>query len=149
MSLQFRAMSSTRHHSDPAIDQVLSYWFNEDERYPNPVIKWYDGGQKVDQEIRSKFSELILSARSKSLDSWTETANGTLALLLLLDQFPRNAYRGKPDACASETLALETANLAIAKGQDLQVPYLHQHFFLYALPTLRDFTWSNCGCKFV
>ncbi|KAH8816736.1 hypothetical protein F5884DRAFT_777086 [Xylogone sp. PMI_703] len=126
---QFRAMSSAQPpHMDPAIDQIISYWFN-DERYPDPGKKWFGGGEKVDIEIQSHFSNFVVSARSGSLNSWTETPNGTLALLILLDQFPRNVYRGKADSFASDALGLKMATWAISNGQDRKVPHTHQQFF--------------------
>lgn len=120
---------------DPAVDQIISFWFH-DPKFPEPARKWYGGGEAVDEEIRSRFSDLVVSARSQALDSWTQSPNGTLALLILLDQFPRNLYRGKADAFASDGLAVKTATLGIAQGQDRQLPYSYQKFFY--MPFMHD-----------
>ncbi len=110
---------------DPNITRINKYWFDTD----NPRQKWFQGGAQVDAEIKSQFSELIAEGRASKLTSWTQQPQGTLALLLLLDQFPRNVFRGTADAFSSDAMALDVAVNAIAKEQHKELAPLKQIFF--------------------
>lgn len=110
---------------DPNITRINSYWFDTD----NTKQKWFGSSPELDAEIKSQFSGLISEARASKLTSWTEQPQGTLALLLLLDQFPRNVFRGTRDAFSSDAKALDIAVTAIAKGQHRELPPMQQVFF--------------------
>jgi uncharacterized protein (DUF924 family) len=110
---------------DPNITRINKYWFDTD----NPIQKWFQGGPQVDAEIKAQFSELISEARASKLTSWTKQPQGTLALLLLLDQFPRNLFRGTADAFSSDAMALDVAVNAIANEQHKKLAPLQQIFF--------------------
>lgn len=110
---------------DPEIARINTYWFEGDDY----MQKWFKGGPKVDAEIKSQFSDLISDARASKLNSWTAYPQGTLALLILLDQFPRNVFRGTPDAFSSDAMALDIAVTGIAKGQNKELTLLQQVFF--------------------
>ncbi|KAN0089734.1 DUF924 domain containing protein [Hyaloscypha variabilis] len=127
----FRQLSSIT-AMDPNIARINSYWFEID----NPKKKWFNGGPEVDAEIKSQFSDLISDARASKLTSWTEHPQGTLALLLLLDQFPRNIFRGTPDAFSSDAMALDIAVTGLAKGQNKDLSTWQQIFF--QLPLMHD-----------
>ena len=105
--------------TDP-IDNVLAYWFE-----PRPATSadvearrrfWFESNEATDLEIRERFGALVEEARAGRLDAWRATARGTLALLVLLDQFSRNLYRGRPDAFSHDPVALEIAEVAFATG---------------------------------
>ena len=64
---------------------------------------WFAGGPEVDREIRERFGDVLEQAREGGLDHWAETPRGRLALIIVLDQFSRNAYRGSPLSYAQET----------------------------------------------
>jgi uncharacterized protein (DUF924 family) len=117
---------------DPEINRTLSYWFDG----PETVKKWFRGGPKVDAEIKDQFAELVEKARASQLTTWTEQPQGSLALLLLLDQFPRNIFRGTPLSFSSDSMAVEVATKAIAKGFDREVPSIQQPFFY--MPLMHD-----------
>jgi uncharacterized protein (DUF924 family) len=127
----FRAMSSMA-PLDPEINRTISYWFDG----PDPSKKWFGGGPKIDAEIKEQFGELVEKARAEELNSWTAEPKGTLALILLLDQFPRNIFRGSPLSFSSDAQALKVATVAIARGFDRQLPYPQQSF-LY-MPLMHD-----------
>ncbi|RYP72736.1 hypothetical protein DL770_007913 [Monosporascus sp. CRB-9-2] len=80
-----------------------------------------------------------------SLSSWTRTADGTLAVLLLLDQLPRNIYRGTPQAYSSDPQALSLSLDAIARGVDKQVP-LERQMFLYLPIMHQECLLAQVGC---
>jgi uncharacterized protein (DUF924 family) len=91
------------------------------------------GGAKVDNEIKTQFGDLVGKARASELTTWAEQPQGALALIILLDQFPRNIFRGSPLSYSSDSIAVEVATEAIAKGFDREVTHLQQPFFYLPL----------------
>src|SRR3954452_10228985 len=77
---------------------------------------WYKKNKAFDARIRERFEALHHAAARGELDDWAKTAEGALALLLLLDQFPRNLYRGSPHAFATDPLARKIARAAVDRG---------------------------------
>ena len=81
-------------------EEVLSYWFPEDINHADPETlrrqgkRWMHGGPEVDREITERFGEVLERARRGELDHWADTPRGRLALIIVLDQFSRNVYRG-------------------------------------------------------
>ena len=106
-------------------DEVLAFWLQA-----GPA-KWFTRDHAFDQAIRDGFEALHMRASRGELDDWAKTADGALALLILIDQFPRNLYRGSGHAFATDPLALATARQAIECGFDSQVePQLRVFFYL-------------------
>lgn len=97
--------------------------------------RWFGKDEAFDALFRERFMPLHLEAAARRHDGWLETAEGALALLLLLDQFPRNAFRGTAHMFATDPLGLVFAEAAIARGHDRAVeeelrpffylPYMH------------------------
>src|SRR4028118_410473 len=83
-------------------EEVLSYWFPQginDADFQTLRLqgkRWMAGGPEVDREITERFGEVLERARRGELDHWADTARGRLALIVVLDQFSRNIYRGAP-----------------------------------------------------
>jgi uncharacterized protein (DUF924 family) len=124
-----------------AIDGLLAFWFEGQ----NPQDKWFKASDAFDAKIRGQYGDSVEKARQGALDHWQQTPAGTVALLLLLDQFPRNLYRGSGQSFASDARALEVVIRAIAKGFDRKVPPLQQVFFY--LPLEHDETLvSQVAC---
>ena len=93
--------------------------------------KWFEKDERFDAEIRDRFGPAVAAARRGDLDRWAETAEGALALLLLLDQFPRNIFRGTPEVYASDAKARAVAADAVARGLDAAYePPLRRFFYL-------------------
>ncbi|KAG9237921.1 hypothetical protein BJ875DRAFT_108564 [Amylocarpus encephaloides] len=128
----YRAMSSIS-TPKPEVDRVLNYWF---ETGRTDKGKWFMGGEKVDTEVREQFGDLVDKARASDLTSWTQEPKGTLALIILLDQFSRNLFRGSPLSHTHDSMTLGIATRAIAQGWDQEVPHLQQQFFY--LPLMHD-----------
>jgi uncharacterized protein (DUF924 family) len=80
--------------------------------------KWFRGGEAFDAECRARFLDAHFAAARRECEGWMDTAEGALALLVLLDQIPRNVFRGSGHAFASDGLALHYATRAIAAGFD-------------------------------
>ncbi|MBW3560610.1 MAG: DUF924 domain-containing protein [Proteobacteria bacterium] len=92
--------------------------------------KWFAGGDAFDREIIARFSETHHGAARRELEGWAETAEGSLALVLLLDQFPRNMFRRSAHAYATDSLALLFADRALARGDDQATEPGLRAFFL-------------------
>lgn len=93
--------------------------------------KWFRGGDAFDAECRERFLEAHMAAARRECEAWMGEADGALALVLLLDQIPRNVFRGSAHAFATDPLARHYATRAIDAGFDAQVdPALRFFFFM-------------------
>ena len=93
--------------------------------------KWFGKDAAFDADFRDRFLAAHEAAASGALDSWAETADGALALMILLDQFPRNAFRGTARMFATDAKALVLADAAIGAGLDAEVePALRAFLYL-------------------
>lgn len=81
--------------------------------------RWFSRNEAFDEKIRERYLALHERAARGELDGWREEREGALALLLLLDQFPRNLFRGQARAFACDAKALEIARSAVAQGFDM------------------------------
>lgn len=108
--------------SDPVM--VLDYWLGE----IGPE-GWYAAGDALDEDIRSRWCDLWTAARDRGLDHWADGTVGSLALIILADQFPRNMFRGTAAAFATDPLAREIARKALAEGWDMNAPEPERQFF--------------------
>lgn len=136
--------SATEQQSDPRIDEVLTYWFGElshENDYPQEKSKiWFQGGPEIDCEIRNRFESLVIAATSQELDHWKQTPRGRLALIVLVDQFPRNIYRGTPEAFAYDYMAQELTLEGIASKDDYNLFPIERTFFYLPLEHAEDLT---------
>lgn len=93
--------------------------------------KWFNGGAAFDEECRARWRDAHFAAARREHDDWMADADGALALVLLLDQIPRNIFRGSGHAFATDPLALHLAGRAIEAGFDARVdPALRFFFYL-------------------
>lgn len=102
---------------------VITFW-----RAAGPP-RWFAKDDAFDAEIRDRFEALHHAAARGECADWVSHWQGSLALLLLLDQFPRNLYRGSAHAFATDPLALGIARAAISSGQDGEAPADLRVFF--------------------
>jgi uncharacterized protein (DUF924 family) len=108
-------------------EEALSYWFPEDladadmETLRRHGKRWMAGGPEVDREITERFRELLERARGGELDHWADTPRGRLALIIVLDQFSRNIYRGSPLSYSQDEKALKLAIEGIDLGMDREL----------------------------
>ena len=100
----------------PEIGVVLTFWFEE----LSPE-QWFATDPLLDATIRHRFGELYEALAANGPGDWSETADGTLAAVIVLDQFPRNIFRGQPRAFAADDQALRLAERAIARGLDAEL----------------------------
>lgn len=97
-------------------DEVLAFWFEGDASLFRE--KWFKADPAFDATCRHTFGAALDAARAGAFDSWTATPRGTLALLVLLDQFSRNIHRGTPLAFAADPKARRIAAAAVERGDD-------------------------------
>ncbi len=106
-------------------DAVLAFW-----REAGPE-RWFKADPVFDAEIHKRFIATHEVAAAGQLASWEESAAGALALVLALDQFPRNLFRGMARAFATDVRALQVARRAIERGFDREFqPPLRNFFYL-------------------
>lgn len=105
--------------------EILEFWFAGRMR-----PRWFHSTAALDREIRERFEALWRRGLAGELDQWGGTPEGALALVILLDQFPLNMFRGRPEAFAGEAAARRVADTAIARGLD-QTLDPEQRAFLY------------------
>lgn len=114
---------------------ILDFWFGDGTEYRE---EWFKKDPAFDERIRERFGEDLERAIRGEYDGWAKTANGRLALIILLDQFSRNLFRDSPKAWAQDKKALDLALEAIGNGQDLQVDTLRRMFFYLPLQHSED-----------
>ena len=131
--------------------EILDFWFSDEVRK-----LWFKSTPEFDALLRERFEALWTRASSGELDDWLQSAAGCLALVLVLDQFPLNMFRGQAQSFVSEAQSREVARLAIDKGFDqdiepgsrafLYMPFMHSEMLadqqlalqLFAQPGLED-----------
>ncbi len=112
-------------------EDLLNFWFYEIGR-----DRWFEQPEFLDAQIRDRFLQDYEKASRGELRKWEETPEGTLALLLLLDEFPRRMFRNTSRAFETDELALELARDAIIKHFDDRID--RQYKLLFYLPFLNS-----------
>lgn len=117
---------------------ILDFWFGEltpTQHQPTPAQMklWFQGGEDVDATIRARFGQTLEDAAQGRLESWKQTDEGFAALIILLDQFPRNIFRGTARAFAYDPQALALAKEAVQLGHIHTVHPLVTTFMLLPL----------------
>ena len=121
------------------IDKILKYWFNNNYKNIN-YDKWFRNGQLYDIEIQTKFKHILDKAEQGLLESWNDTKEGFLALIILLDQFSRHIYRNTPKAYINDQLTITYLDKYIYK-------YINKLKPIESLFALMPYQHSECICK--
>lgn len=111
-------------------EDILHFWFNE-----LTPVQWWKSDEKVDADIKRRFSDIHAKAARCELFDWRMAAKGRLAEIIILDQFSRNIFRNDAQSFANDSLALALAQEALAVGADkalspversfLYLPFMH------------------------
>jgi uncharacterized protein (DUF924 family) len=121
---------------------VLEFWFGlgpyDGQRYAARSHAWFQADPAFDQEIRDRFAEPIEAAARGAFAAWEASAQGSLSLIVLLDQFPRNAFRGSARAYAYDSSALRLCEAGLAAGFDRQLSSIERQFFYLPLQHAED-----------
>lgn len=121
--------------------EILHFWFGSDTIgvIPQERLKfWFGGDRQTDHLIRERFSEHLAAAVEGRLHFWGQEPGGRLALILLLDQFPRNIYRGTPRAYAYDDRALQVTLEGLEQGQDRDLALVERAFMYMPLEHAED-----------
>lgn len=113
-----------------AYQAILDFWYSDRVK-----SLWFRSTPSFDEELRERFLKTWQAASSGQLDSWAESPEGALALVIVLDQFPLNMFRGKPESFSTEAQSREVAREAVERGWDreldasclafLYMPFMH------------------------
>jgi uncharacterized protein (DUF924 family) len=107
-------------------DEVLRFWFGEGGERGKPQKRWFEKNSAFDAEIRERFLPLYEALSNN--DDWLSRSDDCLARIVVLDQFPRNMFRGTPHAFAADPLALAAAKHAVASGFDREMLDVEKQF---------------------
>ena len=113
-------------------EEVLAFWFGREgeEGYGEFREAWFSKDPVFDREIRDRFEAVYEEAAAGELETWKEEARSCLALIVVLDQFPRNMFRGDARMYATDGLALAAARYAIERAYDREL-HPSQRVFMY------------------
>lgn len=114
---------------------VLDFWFGAGDLVDK---RWFKGGTAFDREIEQRFGSAVDAALDGRLDGWAASTAGTLALVLVLDQFTRNIHRGTPRAFAGDARALTLAQRLVATNAHLELSPLRRWFAYMPLEHAED-----------
>jgi uncharacterized protein (DUF924 family) len=134
-------------------EEVLSYWFPQGindadlQTLQRQGKRWMAGGPEVDREITERFGEVLEQARRGELDHWADTPRGRLALIVVLDQFSRNIYRGSPLSYSQDEKALKLALEGIDLGMDRELGAVERVFFWLPLGHSEDLALHERGVR--
>jgi uncharacterized protein (DUF924 family) len=119
---------------------VLRFWFDEHSK------DWFVKNPGLDAEIRARFLSLHEAAVAGGLAHWADEARSCLALVIVLDQFPRNIYRGEARAFATDELARAAARVILGRGWDKAMTQAEQLFAYLPFEHSESLKDQNLSC---
>ena len=121
---------------------VTTFWFRDATRSPEALERrgavWFGAEPAFDRECATRFAASLADAARGALDDWTGTPQGRLALVILLDQMPRNIHRGSPAAFAHDVQAAAHCIAGIESGQDRSLHPVERVFLYMPLQHAED-----------
>ena len=142
---------------------VLDFWLGDGLTHGWPTQdlgkRWFGGGAALDEEIKTRFGAQVMQALEGELSDWADASStpaqparpplGRLALIILLDQFTRNVFRGSGQAFAGDTLAQQLVLQTLADDADLQLPWVGRVFMYMPLMHAENLALQNeCVARF-
>lgn len=126
-------------------EEVITFWFGAPDSAELGADRaiWFDSNPAFDEEIRLRFGEANKEAGAGLLDSLMESQRGSLALIILLDQFSRNIFRGEAEAFANDPKAREVAENCLDKGLDQGLLTVQRKFMYLPFEHAEDLTIQN------
>ncbi|MFB2896547.1 DUF924 family protein [Aerosakkonemataceae cyanobacterium BLCC-F50] len=111
--------------------EILNFWFGTPDRsnYGKPRNIWFSRNSEFDQLVKTRFLSDYELAASGNLNHWQDLPESCLAFIILCDQFPRNMFRDRPKAFATDPQALALAQYAVERGFDRQFLPVQRWFF--------------------
>jgi uncharacterized protein (DUF924 family) len=133
------------------VKKVLDFWFADSvecrESYQKRNQLWFMSSESFDEEIRNHFESYLELAASSGGSQLEEQPKSTLALIIILDQFPRNIYRGTPQAFAYDNDALRLTLMAIDTGMYESLSFVERLFFFMPLQHAEDLEIQNLSVQ--
>jgi uncharacterized protein (DUF924 family) len=130
---------------------VLDFWLGEGyaSGWPSRDMgrQWFGGGPELDQQIAARFGPQVAQALAGGLGEWEADPLDRLALVILLDQFPRNIHRGQAQAFAGDARAQQLVQDALAQGMDQQLPWVGRMFMYMPLMHAEDLALQEEGVR--
>lgn len=130
-----------------SVANILSFWFGNISRPDSlPIEKisiWGSDSLEIDHQIMNNFGQEVINAQKGEYNSWRNTPRGRLALILLLDQFPRRIYRNQPRSFMFDRMARALVLEGIQKGDDKQLFPIERAFFYLPLEHSEDLGMQN------
>ena len=118
---------------DSAAQEILAFWFGEGKERGQSRTQWFKKDDAFDAEIRTRFLATFERATDGEFAHWIHQPHACLALIVLLDQFPRNMFRGSPRAFAADVLAREATRHALVNGFDAGLKPVERQFIYLPL----------------
>ena len=114
---------------------VLDFWFGEnaDDVVLGRDKLWFSGGSEIDLQIKKQFSSLVVDAKEQRLAHWEKNPKSHLALIILLDQFTRNIYRGSAQAFSCDEQVRVICHQGLQQGFDRQLSVSERVFYYLPL----------------
>lgn len=135
------------------VQEVRSFWFGTRATTPaefdTKARRWFMGGADLDREIIERFTGDVERALAGELDGWAAEPPGRVALVLLLDQFPRSVFRGTPRSVAGDERAQRLVLEAFDQGIDRGLPHEERLFLIMPLMHSEDMALQERGAKLV
>lgn len=133
------------------IDEVLTFWFRE-RSLSAPQIDarmdvWFGDDPDFDAQVKKEFADDVERASAGELDHWAHDARGRLALILLIDQFRRNIYRGKPEAFRKDKVALKLCIDGATAKMDQSLSPIEKVFFYMPLQHSESLKVQKKACE--
>ncbi len=121
---------------------MLDYWFDgvgaDGEPGPAAARRWFGGGRAVDEEIRERFGDATGEALRGGFVAWENAPRSRLALVVMLDQFTRNLYRGRAQGFDGDGRALALTRATLAAGEDAELSPVERYFLYMPLEHAED-----------
>lgn len=135
-------MSVEKGNSLAGVEDVLDFWFADATDDPDALGRrnrvWFQGGEAFDRQCAEGFTKTLEAAARGDLNHWKTSPRGRLALMILLDQFSRNIYRGTAAAFAQDDRALALCREGLEMGEDRQLAPCERTFFYMPLEHAED-----------
>jgi uncharacterized protein (DUF924 family) len=133
-------------------DEVLDFWFGaaplDEAGMMAKITRWFRGGPEMDAEVRQRFGAAVEAALAGELDGWAGASRSRLALILVLDQFTRNVFRGDPRTHAGDAKAQRLATEALETGLDRDLDFIERLFLAMPLLHAEDLALQRRGVAY-
>ena len=137
------------HATEAPAEQVLEFWCGPAPTRGSARVEWFRKDPAFDEAIRNRFLKLYETGAAGGLAGWRARAGDGLALIILLDQFPRNMFRDSARSFAADALALEAARHALAAGHAKEALPVERLFFSLPFEHSETLADQDISCRLI